>query len=223
MAKYITLDGLTTFLSKLKDSVCVKLKTNAGLAADSDGLSVKLKAGGGLAVGSDGLRVSSTAFLKNAKLNGVLLPTDGSTLVLGGAQAIGPVLTDTWNSDNFPSPYDQYNCELYPHRLTYLSIPNNSTALNTIYVKAFYPDNESFTFEHSIQYFLQIKTNSNSNVHIDFLYDPVSSATKPTIYWANDLSADGMTLEADCVYEFVFTRPRKESTFVTAAWSCFKK
>jgi hypothetical protein len=206
MAKYITLDGLNTFLTKLKNSVCVKLKTNGGLVADSNGLGVKLKLGGGLRSLEDGLSVNP-----NNKL------------------AMGPTLTKELNPVEIGTQITNFDFTMEPHQLTYIDLYEHTHAndadeevcesLSSITLLGF--NNEASTlstFDHTTQYFLQIKLGTKP---CEFkTYSSNNTQNKPKIYWADGLVLG--SLVENSVYEVVFTRQLQDSTHLTAAWTQFK-
>lgn len=225
MAKYITLEGLGSFLTKLKAKAnleifgksiwdtdkSIDINTNCFLLTEDtetgvSNLSIKTYSGGGLKIQNTGLSINP-----NNKL------------------AVGPTLTTELNPVEIGTQITNFDFTMEPHQLTYIDLYEHTFAydetedvcenLNSITLLGF--DNEVgalSSFDHTTQYFLQIKLGTKS---CDFkTYTSNNTKDKPKIYWADGLILG--SLDANSVYEVVFTRQLQDSTHLTAAWTKFK-
>lgn len=240
MAKYITLDGLGGFLTKLKEKTNftifgkpiwttsnnkgININNSLNLIDDSTNsgystLEVKLDPNGGLSVTENGLKATANTLT----LNGVNMGYN-----LRGENAIGPTLVNEYTLGSADS---SASFDLKPHQMCYLdtelATDGENTSLSSINITQFGSSNSTNPLgntaqpKHAVQYYLHINIGSGVP-DCSLNYPSVSTPTlaKPKIFW---MGTSLTTLTQNNVYEIIFTRPVRDSKYLTAAWSKFSK
>ena len=146
-----------------------------------------------------GIRINYTS--DNANRNyGVRLSNGNAYVNVPWISPYMPVASSTSSST--------WSGSLSANKLTYIT----ATALSAVTITGF---GATDVANESTNYVLRIKTGSSA---CTFTYSPASPATvaKPTIYYSNPQPTE---LNANSVYEFVFTRCFHTDTYMTCAWT----